>query len=182
MEINHNGHAMTGRDPALLGNLIHLHGDEIWAGPDSDANGFDRGDRHYRPDLIQTHDRRLNEGKHLTMTEAPKMTGPQALKLFTDTIRTVMLRRPAIDPIDSSAPLGTQHRRISAYNALFDLARPGRHKYCGYRAASLKGPCVLKDGHADSKFDDTTAHMDVEQRDRAVRYLVHSEPDPARRA
>lgn len=92
--------------------------------------------------------------------------------------------RPVIDPLDKSAPPGTIRRRIDAYNALRELAVAGRDRYCG---APLSGfgmdqVCILKDGHRPSLYDPSTPHMGVEMRDRAERYLVHSEPDPARRA
>lgn len=100
--------------------------------------------------------------------------------------------RPIIDPVDASAQLGTQRRRIKAHNALLDLARPGTDRFCGYEEESrtplrggraTAGPCVLKEGHHEPGYDtDFPRHMDAEQRDRAERYLTHSDPDPARRA
>lgn len=93
------------------------------------------------------------------------------------------LRLNEVDPIDSAAPRGTQIRRIAAYNALFDLARPGEHRYCGMYYSPVSGPCVLRADHQKAGYDDASlGHMDAEQRDRAIRYLVHSEPDPDKRA
>lgn len=63
----HDGHHMTGRDPTTLAELINQHGEEIWAGPDSAANGYDRGDRNRRPELLDTPtDRRRNRRAALT--------------------------------------------------------------------------------------------------------------------
>lgn len=117
---------------------------------------------------------------------------PTLTSLVAD-LRTIF-GRPAIDPIDASAPAGTIERRIAAHNALIDLARPGQHRYCGLKSHTRKaGPCILVEGHSPAKFDVDRPRnaqnqatyftcMDVEQRDRAERYLVHSEPDPERRA
>lgn len=52
---SYDGHPMTGRDPARLDTLIRDNGDDIWAGVSTGDN--DRGDRHYRPDLVAKHDR-----------------------------------------------------------------------------------------------------------------------------
>lgn len=43
MTNSYTGHAMTGRDPATLDNLIDRYGDDVWLGPDGNA---DRGDRY----------------------------------------------------------------------------------------------------------------------------------------
>jgi hypothetical protein len=94
--------------------------------------------------------------------------------------------RPVIDPLDASAPVGTHIRRIRAYNALMDLAVVGRDRICGktpQHSPGTAGPCVLREGHAAPEYDDHYPdHMDAEQRDRAERYLTHSDPDPDRRA
>lgn len=56
---------MTGRDPDILAALINQHGEEIWAGSNSSATGYDRGDRNYRPDLLDR-DRSRNRKADLT--------------------------------------------------------------------------------------------------------------------
>jgi hypothetical protein len=97
-------------------------------------------------------------------------------------LRTGTFSLHTVDPISATAPKGTQVRRIAAYNALMDLAVPGRDKYCGTVGLML-GPCVLKQDHEAPMYDDgASLHMDVEQRDRALRYLVHSDPDATKRA
>lgn len=175
-----SGHPMTGRDPAVLHRLIAEHGDDVWLGPDGNA---DRGDRHHRPDLTRAANRKetpmtdKTPRKSATADEATR-----AVRNLVGAIRTIVLGRTAIDPIDASAPAGTQHKRIAAYNALHDLARPGHDRYCGYSSSALIGPCVLREGHADSQYDRAVSHMDVEARDRALRYLVHSDPNPEQRA
>jgi hypothetical protein len=164
---------MTGRNPRTLANLIKNHGDDIWLGPDGNA---DRGDRYsHRPYKPPT------EGPPPVTNSTP--TTGQAVRLLATALRVTVLGRAAIDPIDANAPAGTQGRRIAAHNALLDLAKPGRDRFCGYTADSaLTGPCILVDGHRNATFDDSTTHMDAKQRDRAIRYLVHSDPDPKQRA
>ena len=104
------------------------------------------------------------------------------LNTLIDDLRTAF-GHPPIDPFDASAPRGTVERRIAAHNALMDVAKPGRDRICGASSGSVNDtPCVLRQDHAPALFDDRWSHMGVEQRDRARRYLVHSEPDPARRA
>lgn len=130
------------------------------------------------------------------MTNTNRTTGSTAndVHRLVGILRTVVLGRPVIDPIDKSAPRGTQIRRIAAHNALVDLAKPGEHRYCGQTGHTRAGgPCVLREGHSDADFDSEPAPersmfgrtytcMDVEQRDRALRYLIHSDPDPSNRA
>lgn len=128
------------------------------------------------------------------MTDTSKTTNVQAVRTLVGVLRTAVFGNIAIDPIDTSAPSGTQVRRIAAYNALHDLAKAGRDRYCGRTdATKAGGPCILRDNHSPATFDvrrrgdqnNIESHytcMDPEQRDRALRYLVHSEPDPNRRA
>ncbi len=116
-----------------------------------------------------------------TRTAKPGETAKQVRQLVA-VLRTAFSGTIAVDPVDKDAPVGTQIRRIAAYNALHDLAKPGRDRYCGARMSAMAGPCILRDGHTDAAFDETCAHMDASQRERALRYLVHSEPDPAKRA
>lgn len=59
--IEHDGHPMTGRDPATLADVIRENGDQVWQGIDTVPGDDARGDRHYRPDLIRNHDRHLNQ-------------------------------------------------------------------------------------------------------------------------
>jgi hypothetical protein len=169
---------MTGRDPQQLADLIARFGDDVWLGI---AGQSDRGDRH-----SQRAERRraAAERKDTTVTGPSKSTSPQTAKAVKDMVgilRTMFTGTVAIDPVDKDAPAGTQRRRVAAYNALQDLAKPGRDRYCGF-AGSGGSPCVLRVNHHDSRFDDTTVHMTAEQRERAFRYLTHSNPDPAQRA
>lgn len=89
--------------------------------------------------------------------------------------------RPIYDPFDANAPRGTVARRILAHNALIDVAVPGTDRICGIDVGP--GPCVLREGHVFPRYDDDHPnHMDAEQRDRAERYLSHSDPNPDTRA
>lgn len=97
--------------------------------------------------------------------------------------------RPIVSPFDKDAPVGTTRRRIKAHNALLDVAVIGVDRICGIEEESqadgstTSGPCVLREGHRSPWYDNQYPyHMDAEQRDRAERYLVHSEPDPDKRA
>lgn len=91
--------------------------------------------------------------------------------------------QPVIDPLDKSAPPGTLARRIHAYNALRDLAKPGRDWYCADERTDDGTPCILRHDHRNARFNVSgNQHMTVADRDRARRYLVHSEPDPEHRA
>lgn len=91
--------------------------------------------------------------------------------------------QPVIDPLDKSAPPGTLGRRVHAYNALRTLAKPGRDRYCASEDTDDGTLCVLTELHPDNRFNTSgNPHMTVADRDRARRYLVHSEPDPERRA
>ena len=55
MTDSHEGHAMTGRDPTVLRELIADNGRCIWDGGTPEG---DRGDRNYRPEFVERHDRR----------------------------------------------------------------------------------------------------------------------------
>jgi len=179
--VDSNGYHLTGRGPEWVRRLAADNGDSIFFGPDGDA---DRGDRHSQ----RAEQRRAAANRKDTpMTRPTPTTGKpgdttKQLKQLVGLIRTAFTGDVAVDPLDKDAPLGTQHRRIAAYNALHDLAKPGRDRFCGTRTSAMTGPCVLRDDHKPSEFDDVASHMDAEQRERALRYLVHSDPDPAKRA
>jgi hypothetical protein len=131
----------------------------------------------------------------MTDTKTPNPSTAAQVKQLVGLIKTAVLGRVAIDPIDKDAPFGTQIRRIAAYNALQDLAKPGADRFCGSTRHTRGGqPCVLRDGHLPSQFDATfhpgTSTVDTNDyrclsadgRERALRYLVHSDPDPDKRA
>jgi len=101
--------------------------------------------------------------------------------------------QPRIGPIDPNAPIGTQRQRIAAHNTILDAARPFEDRICGAEGYNVKtgeplhGPCVLKADHVSSDWRDTQngsgdGHVDAACLARAKRYLVHSEPDKAKRA
>jgi hypothetical protein len=106
------------------------------------------------------------------------MNATNTLVTLIDGLRT-RAGMPKISPIDADAAPGTQRRRIAAHNALLDVATPFKDRICGQDTNGR--PCILKDGHKPSEYD-TTSHLNAEGRERAMRYLVHSEPDPAKRA
>ena len=179
----HDGTPMTGRDPHVLADLIAHDGDDIWLGGEP---GGDGGDRNYRPDLIARNDRKFASRQR---KEPPPMANPltDRLSAAVDNLRGTF-NLASIDPFDAKVP-GTVRRRIKAHNALLDIARIGRDKICGEQGTRvgntdsyLHGPCILKAGHESSRFVDNWDHMDAEIRDRAFRYLAHSDPDPATRA
>lgn len=169
--------AVTARNPQVLADLIADHGDTIWLGPDG-AEG--RYDRYSFPTPANREDAP-------TVTSTPSKTSADAVKLaktvkaLVGMTRTVVFGRVMIDPIDANAPVGTQVRLIKAYNSLHDLAEPGTDRFCGLREGE-QGPCVLKENHPPSLYDDGLRHMDATQRETALRYLTRSNPDPAKRA
>jgi hypothetical protein len=120
---------------------------------------------------------RANIAKTAEVTAAARDLESLATAIRVDTLALGM-----IDPISGTAPVGTQVRRVAAYNTLMDLAVIGRHRFCAKVAEPGMGPCVLRADHDHATYQPGVTHMDAEQRDRAIRYLVHSEPDPERRA
>lgn len=116
-------------------------------------------------------------GEAVTGAVDPKTT--RMARLVTESRARAGL--PAVDPFDKNAPAGTVRRRIRAHNMLLEIAVPGQDRICGADAGNSN--CVLVAGHNPPYYDDAeTHHCDPEQRDRAIRFLIHSHPDPRQRA
>lgn len=103
----------------------------------------------------------------------------EALRLLTAAWRSIRRGELSISPVDQYAPIGTQVRRIKAYNTLRLAAKAGTDMFCGHTSIDYPRPCILKRGHEDATYEDGNRHMDAEQRDRALRYLMlRSAPKP----
>lgn len=96
----------------------------------------------------------------------------EAWRMLTALYRTIRSGSIAVNPVDQHAPIGTQVRRIKAYNTLQMVAKPGRDTFCGFTSDAYPAPCILRRGHEDGTYQDGNRHMDAEQRDRAIRYLM----------